>query len=131
MNEYIAVRGLLSRSTALTTLIAGRLYQDVMPDNPTYPSVTYQKVDDGNSVGSTSNPGICWAILQVSTWSRTRLEAAAIVLAVSRALDRTRNVTVNGIQVDDCFGLNNADSYDSETRIYFTHSKFKIHYRET
>lgn len=130
MNEYLAVRGLLAQASALTVLIGQRLYPDVLPDNPIYPAVTFQKVDGGNSLGSTSNPGICWAEMQVSTWSKSRLEAAQIVQAASRALDRQRDVTVAGVAVDDCFWITDTDNYDGETRIYFTHSKFKIHYRE-
>jgi len=130
MNEYIAVRGLLGQASALTALIGTRLYPDVLPDNPVFPAVTFQKTDGGNEVGSVSNPGICWAEMQVSTWSKSRMEAAAIVKAASAALDRARLVTVAGVQVDDCFWLSDTDDHDGETRIYFTHSKFKIHYRE-
>ncbi len=130
MNGHIVVAGLLKRATGLAALVAARISPDVMPDSPTYPAVTYQKTGGSSARGAVADPPLMTAIFQISSWAKTRGEAAAIVQQVRVAMDRQRKQTVNGVYVDDTFYEDDVDLYDPTTKVYFNHCTFRIHYRD-
>lgn len=131
MNGHIAVLGLLKASTGLAALVAARVTPDVMDEPATFPAVTYQKTGGGSARGALSDPPLMHASFQVSSWAKSRAQASSIAAQVRAAMDRRRKVTVAGVAVDDCFYEDDVDLYDSETRTYFNHMTFKIHYRDT
>lgn len=130
MNGHLALAARLNGTAGLTALVANRIYPDVMPDSPVYPAVTYQKISGASARGSTTDPPLKSAVFQVSAWSRTRLEARAVAAQVRNALDRMRKVTVGGVAVDDCFYESDVDLFDPDTRTYFVHASYKLHYRD-
>lgn len=130
MNGALAINGLLTQAAGLRALVSTRIYPDVMPDSPTYPAVTYQRLSGSSALGSTSDPPLKTATYQVSAWAKSRADALAVSAQIRAALDRKRKLTVNGVQVDDCFYQGDVDLFDFETRTYFTHLTFKIHYRD-
>ncbi|MET3132864.1 hypothetical protein AAKU55_003145 [Oxalobacteraceae bacterium GrIS 1.11] len=131
MNGHTAVYGLLSNSASLAALVAQRIFPDVMPDSPAYPAVTYQKLGGGSARGALSDPPLMWALFQVSSWAKSRADAAGVTRQVRGALERKRKLTVAGVAVDDCFYQDDVDLYDNDTRTYFNHCTFKIFYRDT
>jgi hypothetical protein len=130
VNGSLAINGLLSQASGLKQLVAARIYPDVMPDGPTYPSVTYQRLGGSSERGSTSDPPLKSAVFQVSAWAKSRVDARMVAAQIRVALDRQRKVTVAGVQVDDCFYQDDIDLFDFETRTYFAHLTFKIFYRD-
>ncbi|MES2126652.1 MAG: DUF3168 domain-containing protein [Pseudomonadota bacterium] len=130
MNGHLVVGGLLSAASGLTDLVADRIYPDVMPDSPTYPAVTYQKIGGSSDRGAVSNPGLVMATFQVSSWAKSRPAAAKIARKIRSAIDRKRKITVSEVAVDDCFYESDVDHYDPATKIFFNHSTFRIHYRD-
>lgn len=130
MNGAIAIHGLLTASTGLAALVAARIYPDVMPDTPTYPSVTYQRMSGSSEQGALSDPPLKSAIYQVSVWAKSRADSRLASAQIRIALDRQRQVTVGGVLVNDCFYQDDIDLFDFDTRTYFTHTTFKIFYRD-
>jgi hypothetical protein len=130
MNGDLAIRGLLNGFAGLTQLVGTRIDSDVMPDSPTYPSVTFQRLSGSSERGAISDPPLKTAVFQVSAWAKTRKDARAVSAQIRLALDRQRQVTVNGVLVNDCFYQGDIDLFDFDTRTYFTHTTFKIFYRE-
>lgn len=130
MSAPFAVLALLRASDGLAALIGSRIYPDTMPEPPVYSSVTFQKVGGAGVRGAVKNPGLMRAEIQVSTWARSRVEAARIATQVRKALDRKRKMVAGGVPVDDCFYGGDVDSEDQETGICINHMDFTIHYRE-
>lgn len=130
MNGHLAVSGLLKQSTELAGLVALRIYPDVMPDSPTYPAITYQKMGGKSARGSTSDPTLMSAVFQVSAWAKSRIECTSIIVQVRKTMDRKRKITVADVAIDDCFYEDDIDLFDQTTRIYFNHCTFKIFYRD-
>ncbi|RFP32419.1 DUF3168 domain-containing protein [Duganella sp. BJB476] len=130
MNGHLAVVGLLKRATGLTALVGQRISPDVMPDSPTLPAITYQKMSGSSARGAVADPPLMTAIFQISSWAKTRNDAAAIVQQVRAAMDRQRQQTVGGVYVDDTFYTDDVDMYDPPTKTYFNHCTFRIHYRD-
>lgn len=131
MNGDLAVRGLLNGATGLTDLVKTRIDSDVMPDSPAYPSVTFQRMSGSSEKGALSDPPLKSAVYQVSAWAKNRKDARSVAAQVRIAMDRKRKVTVNGVFVSDCFYQDDIDQFDFDTRTYFTHTTFKIYYRDS
>jgi hypothetical protein len=130
MSGHIIVDGLLKAATGLTVLVAERIYPDVMPDAPTFPSVTYQKLSGSSARGAVNDPPLMTASFQVSIWSKSRTQASKIAAQARKALDRKRKISVTSIPLDDCFYESDVDMYDPDTRTYFNHMTFTLHYRD-
>ena len=131
MNGHTAIKALLTRSTALAALVGTRIYPDIMPDNPVYPAVTYQKLSGSSERGAVADPALMLAVFQVSSWAGSRLESARVASAVRAALDRIRKTTLAGVVIDDVFYAGDVDLFDNDTRTYFNHCSFKIYFRDS
>ena len=129
MSAHVAIKAMLG-VPAVTALVGQRIYFDVMPDNPTHPTVTIQKLGGASARGSVKNPGLESAQMQVSVWARSRADTVVIVKLVRAAIDRVRQVLLDGVWVSDCFYESDVDLYDSETKTFFNHMTFHIHYRD-
>lgn len=130
MNGALAVVGLLLARSELAALVGTRIDPDVMADSPTYPAVTFQRMSGSSERGALSDPPLKSAVYQVSAWAKNREDARAVSKQIRLAMDRKRQVTVNGVLVNDCFYQDDIDLYDFDTRTYFTHTTFKIFYRD-
>lgn len=63
----------------LGPLVDGRVYPDVIPDNPQFPLIVYQQVGGlAGEYADQSLPDHEHARVQVVTWSQTRLEASSL-----------------------------------------------------
>lgn len=130
MNGALAVIGLLTARAELTALVGTRIDPDVMSDSPVYPAVTFQRMSGSSERGALSDPPLKSAVYQVSAWAKSRKDARAVSAQIRLAMDRKRQVTANGVLVNDCFYQDDIDLFDFDTRTYFTHTTFKIHYRD-
>lgn len=133
MSAHAAILGLLMAAPDLVALVGNRIFPDQMDDPPVYPSVTFQKVGGGAARGAVANPGLMRASFQVSTWAESRIEAGQIATLVRKALDRQRQIIVDGVRIDDCFyesDLDLVDDEDPDNIVYYNHMDFRIHYRE-
>lgn len=131
MNGAVALYGLLKQASGLVALVADRIYPDILPQPvPNGTCITYQRLSGGSARGALSDPPLKDDTFQVSVWGKSRTDVLLAADEVRVALDRQRKVTVNGVQVDDCFYRGASDSFDAEARTYFTHLTFDIHYRD-
>jgi hypothetical protein len=130
MSGHFAIQAKLAATTALTALVGARIYADVMPAKVAFPAVTYQNTGGSSERGALSDPPLKMGMFQVSAWAKSRNETIAICEQIRLALDRMRKVNVGGIDVDDCFYEGEVDSYDFETLTFFTHTTFRLHYRD-
>lgn len=79
----------LSTTTSITALSGTRLYPVILPQNPTYPAITYQRVA-GVRINSLSgystleNP-----VMQVDVWAKTYEEAISLSGAVITAMENS------------------------------------------
>jgi hypothetical protein len=134
MNGDLAIRGLLNAATGLTALVGHRIDSDVMATGPagapTYPAVTFQRMSGSSAKGALSDPPLMTAVFQVSAWASSRKDARLVATQIRAALDRKRQITVSGVYINDCFYQDDIDLFDFDTRTFFTHVTFRIHYRD-
>lgn len=85
-------------NTALKDLVGGRVYPDVAPAGAEAPYITYQDVG-GQAVGFLDGtvPARQNARVQFAVWSKTRLEAKAMLAAAFAALRATPSMQVSAL----------------------------------
>lgn len=81
----LAVKALLVSDLGVSALIADRIYPYVLPENVSFPAVTYQLVSSVPAE-TTDGPGLETARIQIDAWSPRRADAVALLIAIDAAL---------------------------------------------
>jgi hypothetical protein len=113
----------LSTSTGLTALVSDRIYPIMMPQDPTLPAITYQRISNSpvNTIGgfaSLDNPHIqfdCWA----TSYSSVKALGDKLRKTIAAA------TTFNALQMSD------QDLYEADTEIYRVSMDFSCWFKST
>jgi hypothetical protein len=92
----------LSGYAGLTALVGARIYPRLLPQNPTYPAVTYDRISAERQSAMGSDSGLVSGRWQVSSWGKTYTDARDIAEQVRKALQRYRG-TSSGTVIQDIF----------------------------
>lgn len=119
-----AVRKKLLASQDLRNLVGDRIYVLKLPQNPTYPAVTFFKA---------SNPrhhdlDIAYPRFQFDVWAASYEAAKNVADEIRKALQREKG-DWSGIKVIQGVYLNEIDLYEDDTKIYHIVSDYKIIYK--
>lgn len=123
---------LLTRLTAygdLTALISSRVYPLILPQEPTYPAVTYQRIDGPREHGMTQDHGLPHPRIQIDSWGKTYASAKAVATQVRGALQRWSDAGASPV-VLDCFLESDEDGYEPEAGTYKVSQAWTIWHRE-
>ena len=77
----------LGAYAGLTALVSTRIYPPPVPQNPTYPLVTYQEIDRIPVKVMGTNAGVVHIRYQIDSWASTLAAAKAVAVQVAGALD--------------------------------------------
>lgn len=69
LEEAIFAR--LKASTGVTGIVSTRIYPTRLPQNPTYPAVTYQRITGRSDFHQTGLSGMGEGRIQISCWTKT------------------------------------------------------------
>jgi hypothetical protein len=110
-----------SMKTLLGPVVAGRVYPDVTPDNPTFPLIVYQQVG-GTAYEYTDStlPNHDHARMQVYVWSRSRLEATALARQARAAI-------IGSTLVAQTYGAA-VSTFDDTLKLYGSRTDYGIWY---
>jgi len=119
----------LAAYEGLTALISTRIYPMILPQNPTYPAVTYQRTDGVRESGMTTEHGMAHPGIQIDSWDKTYAGAKAVATQVRGALQRWSSEAADPI-VLDCFLESDGDNYEPDTGAYHVQQSWTIWHRE-
>ncbi len=126
----VAVYTILSAATALTDHVSTRIYPDHLPQNCTYPAITFYRVDTVRESAFDTDPGIATSRFQVSVWSTSPVTSGDVADHVRTALHRTIG-SYGGLTITDSAIDGEITTYDSETEEHQVAIDFMISQRET
>jgi hypothetical protein len=87
MSLSIAVATLLRTDPGVAALVGARIYPGQIPQNASYPCITYALIDDPSVNSHQGSSGLAEARFQFDCWAKTDdLEAEAVSRAVRLAL---------------------------------------------
>lgn len=130
MNAHKAIYARLSAFAGLTALVGTRISSDITQSPAVWPSVAFSVINTSTATGSTTDPPLATALVQVDSLDKTRLGARAVAAQVALALDRWRQITIAGVVVDDCFFVRDIDMFDAGSKVCQVSADYRIHYRE-
>lgn len=103
--------------TAVHALIVARFYPLRLPENPTYPAVTYQRISTPRIHAHTGPSHLAYPRFQLDCYATTYLGAKAVATAIRVALDGYKGL-MGAVDVQECTVIDERDFYDPATRIW-------------
>lgn len=113
----------------LTALTSTRIYPLIIPQDPTYPCLTYQRIDGPRESALNSDMGLPHPRIQIDSWGKTYASAKAVATQVRGALQRWSDSGASPA-VLDCLLETDEDGYESETNIFRVRQDWVIWHRE-
>lgn len=120
-----ALRKKLIEYKDLYNLVKERIYILKLPQNPTYPAITYFRV---------SNPrhhdiDVSYTRFQFDSWASSYSIARNVANKIRKAIQREKGVW-DGIKIIQVVYLNESELYENDTKIFHIVTDFQILYRE-
>lgn len=129
-----AIHALLVASSPVTTIVSTRVYPIRMPDNPTIPCITYQRVSNTREhCISMEKASFTETIFQIDCWvkqSDGMSVLRALATAVRTLLDDFRGIT-SGVDIQAILSENEFDQpWDDTSKIFGVTQRYRIFHRE-
>ena len=102
MTVEAAVFDLLSSDAGVSGVVSNRIYPVKLPQDPTYPALTYFRVSALRHSVMGNDTGLVEKRIQVSSWAELYSEVNNLAELVRDAMQRTRG-TFAGVEILDIF----------------------------
>jgi hypothetical protein len=122
---------LFSRLTGfagVAALVGQKVYPVTLPQGIHYPAISYFRVSSTRPSAMGRDIGIVRARFQVDVWAFDFDSSKAVAEQVRLALQRYSGT--NSIEIIEIFFLNEADTFEENTRTYHQALDFEVNYRE-
>lgn len=131
-----AVRTYLLANASVSSVIAQRLYLDVLKQNATLPAATITKVSETHPHTISNRSGMVKTRLQIDCYSKQRLVTDALAESIYKSgiaavKGTTNGVNIRGVMIED--GRRNEVIYDSrggDDHTYVTQFDLMVFYKE-
>lgn len=119
----------LKQTVAVSTLVSSRIYPDLLPQEPTYPCVSYQRISTYRYPVYHGPSGAAAPRFQIDSWAATYAGAKTLAAAVRVAMDAYHG-SMSPMTVGVCEIVNETDVYDEEARVYRVIQDYRILHNE-
>ncbi|OFW52739.1 MAG: hypothetical protein A2163_11610 [Actinobacteria bacterium RBG_13_35_12] len=120
-----AIKIFLLSKTGITDLVGQRLNYGVLPQGPTYPYLTFFRINKTNEHDIDKTD----VYFQFDSWALTYIGAVELADEVRKALQREKGI-FSGISIIQGVYQNEDYNYEPDTKLHHIASDFKIVYRE-
>lgn len=109
----------LSTVNGVSTYIGTRIYPLILPQNPTYPAITYQRIDTRRfyTLGGDNGTGEI-PRMQIDIWSTSYEQGRNIATSIKTAMDGATAFLTND--------YNQTDLYEPDVQLYRIQQDFVI-----
>jgi len=122
---------LLTKSD-ITDLIVARIYPNILPQDPTFPSITYNRVSGRRVLKlNPGRSGLAVARFHINCWAETYSAVKALAEEVRIALQGYQGVLSDGVSAQAVHFYGDWDQYESETHEYRVIMDFEIWHTES
>ena len=120
-----AIKIFLLTKTSITNLVGQRLDYGVLPQGPTYPYLTFFRINKNNEHDIDKAD----VYFQFDSWANTYIGAVELADEVRKALQREKGI-FSGISIIQGVYQNEDYNYEPDTKLHHIASDFKIIFRE-
>ncbi len=122
-----ALCSVLENDAAVAALVGTRVYAMPLPQDPTLPAITYQRISTVLGAGISGPESLARVRVQVDCWATTVAGVAALGQAVLNALHGYSG-TVDAVAVRGIFlAAGGGIEYESETKLRRVSFDFTVH----
>lgn len=121
-----AISDLLNTSAPLTSLIAGRIYPIILPETPTLPAVTLQRISQIPMYTLDGALGAASTRLQINVFGDDLQNVSNTEQAIRVVLESYRGTLSNGVVVSSLTITNSQTMFESDARLYYTMTDYLI-----
>lgn len=130
MTAEAAVFNLLSNHAGVSGLVGSRIYPVKLPQDPTYPALTYFRVSGLRHSVMCNDTGIVEKRIQISSWADSYAGVNALAEQVRDAMQRTSG-TFAGVEIIDTFmDGDGPEIWEDEVSAYQAITDCNVIYRE-
>lgn len=128
MNIEASILALLKASPAVKGLVSGRIYVLILPETPTFPAITFQRISETPD-STLDGPGTFNEIrLQLDCWSTaSHSEVSQIADAISGAINGFSG-TSTGVTIYNVMRDGSQDMYEPTPPTYRRSIDFKVQF---
>ena len=110
----------LTDDPVVSSLVGSRVTPVLLPDDVTYPAITYSRVSTERITTLSGSTGLARASFQVSAWSPDYLEVLTVASGIRQALDGIEGTLIE----------NQIDLFDTTARVHYANLQFSIWHTE-
>ena len=111
-----------------------RVYPNALPQEPSYPAIAFKRIGSRRLQGAHSDPGVCYATVQVICLARSADDVLALTEQVRLALERwgtaITGTVIDGVTVYDITIGSDASDYDGELDVHITSTDYTVVHQE-
>lgn len=124
----------MSIDTALYTLVTSvggvdRLYPPPIPDNPTYPLVTYMQISGPRSYHQQGADGLVFARFEFDSWDLVSSGARELAEEVRYVLSGFKGFS-DSIDILSVFLISEQKMFEDDTKVHRVSQDYRVTYRE-
>jgi hypothetical protein len=123
-------RGLYQRLVDTVPAVGSRVYPVLLPQNVTYPAITYDLVVDPRALDHSGRTNTTRASYQITSWSPSYATAKIVARAVRESLEDFSGA-MDTASVSTIFADGGRDLYDDDVKIHHHAADYTILYKET
>jgi len=129
MSVEAAINAILLADPGVAAVVASRIYPVVMPEDPTLPAITYQRIDGPRETSLDLDSSLAHPRIQVSAWGNAYADVKNAADAVREALNGFSG-TIAGFTIQGIVIESDNDLYDPQTRTYHVATDFEVWHLE-
>ena len=118
----------LTTHAGLSALVVDRVFPNHLPQDVTYPAISYRRVTSSRPSNFGADAGIVRARFQIDVWASSYDSASAVREQVRLALQRWSNTA--GTVVQDTFFIDDQELYEDDIDVHHFPLDFEIIYEE-
>lgn len=120
----------LSGTVAISAIVSDRIYPMKMPEDPTFPCVTYQRISSVRNQTLQGRVAYCDSIFQIDSWSKDYDVTKQIAGEIFAVLEGFRG-TVSSVDIQAVLSQNEIDLYEDDVKLYRRSQTFRVTFLET
>ena len=130
MNIREGIRSAVLSDATVSNTIDTRAYYKMLPQNPTYPAITFEQIS-GDPLNALSEvPALSWSRIRVNCWGETYSDADALAIAVENALNG-QTFSLTGLEIGSIVADGMRDFYEPNVEAFYITQDYRIFYKET
>lgn len=122
-----AIYNILANTAGISALVGTRIYQVKMPDNVTFPAISYQTSYGSQIESFTGFSGLKNPVISIDSWASSAGVAKDLAEKIRVALHGYSG-TYGDITIDNVLEWSFIEMYDSDTEIFHVSSNARFWY---